>query len=205
MMRRTAAPSHSPAPAAMVSAMCKAGLSSSPIAAASPPCDQALAAPWPGPMGLSSRTGAGAAARAAISPARPPPMIVMGGWVISRRACVRPPGGPARHIAGSISTSVCIVSSAARMFFSVMRFICGHRLQGRTNSMAWFCCAILSLIEHSVISATRAGCLSVTNLAISRGGAGIIGDGDDLGRAFGMREDRHARMALAQRSEYPRR
>ncbi len=43
------------------------------------------------------------------------------------------------------------------MLGSVMRFMCGQSVQGRTNSSSGKPAATLSLIEHSVISATRGG------------------------------------------------
>src|SRR4051812_43096974 len=60
-------------------------------------------------------------------------------------------------IAASTSTRWVRVSSAPRMFESVMRFMCGHRLHGRTNSMSGCWTATLSLIEHSVTRTTRRG------------------------------------------------
>ena len=47
-----------------------------------------------------------------------------------------------------------------------MRFMCGHRLQGRTNSTSGYRAATLSLIEHSVTRATRAGRFSPTKSTI---------------------------------------
>ena len=43
------------------------------------------------------------------------------------------------------------------MFCSVIRFICGHRLQGLMNSVSGASAATLELIEHSVTSTTLAG------------------------------------------------
>ena len=65
--------STSPAPAAMVSAAWLSGLSPSPSAAAMPPCAQADEQPWLRGAPVSSSTLRGAAARAAVSPARPAP------------------------------------------------------------------------------------------------------------------------------------
>ncbi len=39
----------------------------------------------------------------------------------------------------------------------LMRFMCGQRLQGRTNSVSGASAAMLSAIEHSVISTTWRG------------------------------------------------
>src|SRR5690606_3509471 len=50
------------------------------------------------------------------------------------------------------------------MFLSEMRFICGQRLQGRTNSTLGFSTATLSLMEHSVTMTTRFGWFSFTQL-----------------------------------------
>ena len=50
------------------------------------------------------------------------------------------------------------------MFFSEIRFICGQRLQGRTNSTFGFSTATLSLMEHSVTMTTRLGWCSFTQL-----------------------------------------
>ena len=43
------------------------------------------------------------------------------------------------------------------MFSSVMRFMCGHRLHGPTNSTSGTSPLMLEAIEHSVISTTRLG------------------------------------------------
>ena len=52
-----------------------------------------------------------------------------------RRACARRRGARDRRSAGSISTSCCHASAApCRMLASVIRFMCGQRLHGRTNS-----------------------------------------------------------------------
>ena len=59
--------------------------------------------------------------------------------------------------AGSIVTSWRRVSRVRRIFGKVMRFMCGHRLQGRTKSTSGWWTATLSAIEHSVNSTTRAG------------------------------------------------
>ncbi len=45
-----------------------------------------------------------------------------------------------------------------------MRFMCGQRLHGRTNSTLGASTATLSLIEHSVTSSTFDGWLSLTHL-----------------------------------------
>ena len=45
----------------------------------------------------------------------------------------------------------------------LMRFMCGHRLQGRTNSVSGASQATLSAMEHSVISTTFLGLFSITN------------------------------------------
>ena len=45
---------------------------------------------------------------------------------------------------------------------SVMRFMCGQRLHGLTNSRSGNSAATLSLIEHSVISASDGGRVSRT-------------------------------------------
>ncbi len=71
----TASGSHRPAPAAMVSAACRAGASSSDRAAAMPPCAQALEQPVASGVGDSTSARRGAAARAAVRPARPAPRI----------------------------------------------------------------------------------------------------------------------------------
>ena len=68
--------------------------------------------------------------------------------------------------AGSIVTSAVMVSSERRILPSVIRFMCGHRLQGRTNSISGWRTATLSLIEHSVTMTTRAGRWRSTHAAI---------------------------------------
>src|SRR5690625_3541901 len=67
-----------------------------------------------------------------------------------------------RATAGSICTSWRRFSSAARMLPRLLRFMCGHRLHGRTISTSGSSAAMLSLIEHSVMRATRAGCSRAT-------------------------------------------
>src|SRR3546814_3210711 len=47
---------------------------------------------------------------------------------------------------------------AAWMLGKVIRFMCGHRLQGLMNSTCGNLLRRLSAIEHSVIIATRCGC-----------------------------------------------
>src|SRR5262249_14567528 len=63
---------------------------------------------------------------------------------------------------GWIVTSGPMVSSAWRIFRSVIRFMCGQRLHGRTNSISGCWTARLSLIEHSVTNTTCRGLLSAT-------------------------------------------
>src|SRR5262249_53214957 len=48
-------------------------------------------------------------------------------------------------MAGSTITSVVMVWSEWRIFSRVMRFMCGHRLQGRTKSTCGYSTATLSL------------------------------------------------------------
>ena len=81
------------------------------------------------------------------------------------------------------------------MLASVIRFMCGHRLQGRTNSMSGYCSATLSLIEHSVTSTTRAG-RSLADI-VHHGGrrARKVSLSHHLGRAFRMSEHHHAGMS----------
>src|SRR6202012_5764332 len=65
----------SPSPAASVSARCSSDESSGAIAAAGPPCAQALAQLTPSAALVMTTTGAGASSSAAISPASPAPMM----------------------------------------------------------------------------------------------------------------------------------
>ena len=74
-MRLATASSQRPAPAASVSARCRAGSSSPPIAAASPPCAHRLEASAPSGAFDNSSTGSGAICSAVINPAAPPPMM----------------------------------------------------------------------------------------------------------------------------------
>ena len=67
--------SHSPAPAVMVSAAWFCQLSSAPIAAAMPPCAQALEPDTPGRVPASTMAGIGASFSAVKSPAIPAPRI----------------------------------------------------------------------------------------------------------------------------------
>ena len=103
--------------------------------------------------------------------------------------------------AGSIVTSRVSVSSARRIFGSVIRFMCGHRLQGRTNSIS-------GMLDRDVVAHRAFGHqhdarrLLGGDIVDHRGGrAGEIGFRDDLRRAFGMREHDHAGMLLAQRAD----
>src|SRR5262245_14485774 len=84
VMRSTIEASHNPAPAAMVSAACRAGSSSAPTAAAMPPCAQALAAPKASGALASTMTGSGTRCRAVSSPASPAPTMM--GWPASALA-----------------------------------------------------------------------------------------------------------------------
>ena len=60
-------------------------------------------------------------------------------------------------ITGSTVTSKRSSMRASRMFSRVIRFIWGHRLHGRTNSVSGAAQATLSAMEHSVISTTCRG------------------------------------------------
>ena len=64
-----------PSPAITVSFACASGVSCSSIAAATPPCAQALDASKPSGFGDKIVTGLGARLNAAYKPARPAPMI----------------------------------------------------------------------------------------------------------------------------------
>ena len=99
---------------------------------------------------LASRIDAAAARAAApsIRPATPPPMMttparsertVSIGCLVRPPASARPRGARARRRPDRSSTSCCMVSSARRILGRVMRFMCGQRLQGRTNSMLGMC------------------------------------------------------------------
>ena len=106
-MRRAAAGSHRPAPAARVSASCSSVSSSSPTAAAIPPCAQALEDNAPSGPAVSRVTGCGARCSAVSMPARPAPTITTGfGWVMVQeslvilRAFFRPKGALARRWPG---------------------------------------------------------------------------------------------------------
>ena len=82
-----------------------------------------------------------------------------------------------------------------------MRFMCGQRLHGRTNSTSGCCTETLSLIEHSVSSTTRAGFSRADVVGHVGGRAGEVGLGDHLRRAFRMREDDDAGIVVAQRAD----
>ncbi len=88
-------------------------------------------------------------------------------------------------------------TSESRIFGSVMRFMCGQRLHGRTNWTFGVSTATLSLIEHSVTSSTLDGWLSLHPFDHARGGAGEIGLRDHVRRAFRMGDDLHAGIGLA--------
>src|SRR5205085_261515 len=60
-------------------------------------------------------------------------------------------------IIGSIVTSSFMETRLSRIFGSVMRFMCGQRLHGLTNSTPGSSAFTLSAIEHSVTITTRFG------------------------------------------------
>src|SRR4051812_3415376 len=60
-------------------------------------------------------------------------------------------------ISGSITTSSFMYTRLSRIFGSVMRFMCGQRLHGFTNSTSGNSAFTLSAIEHSVTITTRLG------------------------------------------------
>ncbi len=99
---------------------------------------------------------------------------------------------------GSIVTSVCSVSRHSRILPRVMRFICGHRLQGRMNSGAGMVDG--DIIAHRAFGDQHdaGGIFARDVIAHRRRRAREIGLRHDLGRAFGMGEDGHPRMARAQ-------
>ena len=68
--------------------------------------------------------------------------------------------GRARHGDRGIDRHLVPSSSPARGGYSasVMRFMCGQRLHGRTNSTVGMLHRDVVAIEHSVSSTTRAGC-----------------------------------------------
>ena len=105
-----------------------------------------------------------------------------------RPASARPRGAPASATAGSTSTRCSIVWSACRIFGSVIRFMCGQRLQGRTNSVSGKSTATLSAIEHSVTSTTREGRAAAEVPDHARGRADVVGRGEHVGRALGVGE-----------------
>ena len=74
------------------------------------------------------------------------------------------------------------------MFCRVIRFMCGQRLQGRTNSVLGRSQATLSAMEHSVISTTCPAC-AADIVDHRRRRAGEVGHFEHLGRAFGVGED----------------
>ncbi len=148
-MRSTEARSQRPSPAASVSAICKAGSSSGPTAAATPPCARMLDVSAPSRALLSRTTGSGARMQRRDQPGQA--AADDDGTLIDafhvhdehptryQTANIRSTESRALSaIAGSIVTSCCIVSSARRMFLSVIRFICGQRLQGRMNSSSGY-------------------------------------------------------------------
>ena len=86
------------------------------------------------------------------------------------------------------------VSRLRRIFGSVIRFMCGQRLHGRTNSTSGCAVATLSLIEHSVImhDAPRAG---RSDLADHAGGrADVVGRRQHVRRTLGVREHEDSRV-----------
>ena len=107
--------------------------------------------------------------------------------------------------AGSIVTSCCIVSSARRILGRVIRFMCGQRLQGRTNSIS-------GLLDGDVVAHRAFGHqhdparpLAADIVDHRRRRAREIGFGHDLGRAFGMGEHDEAGMPVAELRGRPRR
>ena len=135
-----------PAPARCVSIACRRGESSSPIAAAMPPCAQSVAAPLPERVLHSTVTRVGASLSAAIKPgdAGADDDRVAAVRSAQRRAqsrgrrlnsSMRSTAARARSAtSGAIVTSYSIASRLCSTFGSVLRFMCGQRLHGRTNS-----------------------------------------------------------------------
>ena len=118
-------------------------------------------------------------------------------------ACARRRGARGAAIAGSIVTSCGHGLERVRgCCASVIRFMCGHRLQGRTNSSSG--CCDRDIVAHRAFGHQHhARRPLVADIVRHRGGrAGEIGLGHDLGRAFGMGEHDDAGMGLAQLRGY---
>ena len=160
----TIAGSSSPPPTASVSSACRRGESSRPSAAATPPCAQGLDPPTPSMVLVTSshpqrrererRAQPGHAGaehddvRASCLHLAPSvrrrrgrchagvgssPTVTPGTWR-SSRASARPRDAARAATSGSISMRAVMVSSERRILGSVIRFMCGQRLHGRTNS-----------------------------------------------------------------------
>ena len=200
--RATAAASASSPATASVSRACSAGESPGPTAPAIPPWAHGLLPVWPTAPRASRSTRRPARPSATASPATPAPITTTSASRTAsmralidrlrgrRPASARPRGAPARRPPGRPRTRCSIAWSACRIFGSVMRFMCGQRLQGRTNSICGNSTATLSAIEHSVTSTTRAGrrCAQVPDHA--RGRADVVGGLEHVGRTLGVRQHR---------------
>ena len=143
---RMARPSRRPRPRCRARAA--AGESSGPSAAAMPPCAQGVdppgrGAPWCMTVAEPSEPEGGRQPGDARADHDRVTVPHVARWAprsgdLAPRADVEHPIDRARARArppsGSISTSCCMCCRARRMLRSVMRFMCGHRLHGRTNS-----------------------------------------------------------------------
>ena len=91
------------------------------------------------------------------------------------------------------------------MFGSVIRFMCGHKLHGRTNSTSGSSACTLSAIEHSVTITTRFGLVLAHPVDHAGGRAGVVGFRQHVRRAFRMRDDLRfrARSRDTRRSSSP--
>ena len=117
------------------------------------PAPGPIRGPIRGPSRGPRPKSSGTAHRAAPAGVTPPPVMANIRSTLRRARAAT---------SGSRRTSVVIVSSEWRILASVIRFMWGQRLQGRTNSVPGDSSATLSAIEHSVTITTRSGRLFAT-------------------------------------------
>ncbi len=196
--------SHRPSPAASVSETCR----SSAVIVAKTCGNPALR---PSTRGLRTNGAAGDQKRPAAAPASAPssdrpdrfqrrqPARLSASRRVGHIASIR---STARRAAtatsGSTVTSWRFSSRAARMLASVIRFICGQRLQGRMNST--------SGVMHRDVVAHRAlgeehdpgWPLLPDEIGHHRGRSGKVRLGHDIRRTFRVCQHRHAGIVFAQ-------
>src|ERR1700722_15049440 len=103
---------------------------------------------------------------------------------------------------GSTVTSSRRYTRVSRILGNVIRFMCGHRLHGRTISTSGSSAWTLSAIEHSVIITNRLGCLSRIQLIMCAVEPVKSASATPAGRALRMGDDLQRRVGLAEASQF---